>query len=118
MILLCLVSEKIRESKALKLYVTFFFNNIWRYVAQGKGILQPHTFLDEIDHVFPDDESKEMLSSGPFGEVIKSAQVNFPSLLSTLLDFDFDFDFDFFLKRKLKIISIINSNHFGIDLLS
>ncbi|KAF4364431.1 hypothetical protein F8388_007008 [Cannabis sativa] len=45
-----------------------------RYVAQGKGILQPHTLLDEIDNIFPDDEAKEKLSDGPFGEVIKSTQ--------------------------------------------
>ncbi|GMN37931.1 hypothetical protein TIFTF001_007213 [Ficus carica] len=45
-----------------------------RYVAQGKGILQPHTLLDEIENVFAHDETRENLSAGPFGEVIKAAQ--------------------------------------------
>lgn len=45
-----------------------------RYVAQGNGILQPHTLLDEIDNVISDHEARESLSNGPFGEVIKSAQ--------------------------------------------
>ncbi|EXB33533.1 Sucrose synthase 2 [Morus notabilis] len=45
-----------------------------RYVSQGKGILQPHTLLDEIDNVFAEDETRESLINGPFGEVIKAAE--------------------------------------------
>ncbi|NP_001313961.1 sucrose synthase 2 [Gossypium hirsutum] len=45
-----------------------------RYVAQGKGILQPHTLIDELENVVGDDKAREKLSDGPFSEVLKSAQ--------------------------------------------
>nr|AEV40896.1 sucrose synthase [Gossypium herbaceum] len=45
-----------------------------RYVAQGKGILQPHTLIDELENVVGDDKAREKLSGGPFSEVLKSAQ--------------------------------------------
>ncbi|XP_075642115.1 sucrose synthase 2 [Castanea sativa] len=45
-----------------------------RYVSQGKGILQPHTLIDELDSVIGDDPSRLKLKDGPFGEVLKSAQ--------------------------------------------
>ncbi|KDO87153.1 hypothetical protein CISIN_1g003492mg [Citrus sinensis] len=46
-----------------------------RYVAQGKGILQPHVLIDELDNIFGDDEGRQNLRDGPFSEVIKSAQL-------------------------------------------
>ncbi|PPS03846.1 hypothetical protein GOBAR_AA16822 [Gossypium barbadense] len=49
-----------------------------RYVAQGKGILQPHTLIDELENVVGDDKAREKLSDGPFSEVLKSAQVISP----------------------------------------
>ncbi|GAV91439.1 Glycos_transf_1 domain-containing protein/Sucrose_synth domain-containing protein [Cephalotus follicularis] len=45
-----------------------------RYVAQGKGILQPHSLIDELDNIIGDDQAKINLRDGPFGEVLKSAQ--------------------------------------------
>ncbi|XP_047325411.1 sucrose synthase 2 [Impatiens glandulifera] len=45
-----------------------------RYVAQGKGLLQPHSLVDELDNMVAEDSSKKKLSEGPFGEVLKSAQ--------------------------------------------
>ncbi|XP_050266200.1 sucrose synthase 3 [Quercus robur] len=45
-----------------------------RYVSQGKGILQPHTLIDELDSVIGDDPSRLKLKEGPFGEILKSAQ--------------------------------------------
>ncbi|XP_065618370.1 sucrose synthase 3 [Quercus suber] len=45
-----------------------------RYVSQGKGILQPHTLIDELDSVIGDDPSRLKLKDGPFGEILKSAQ--------------------------------------------
>ncbi|XP_030454902.1 sucrose synthase 2 [Syzygium oleosum] len=45
-----------------------------RYVAQGKGILQPHHLLDELENIIREDEGKNSLSDGPFSEVLKSAQ--------------------------------------------
>ncbi|KAG5567769.1 hypothetical protein RHGRI_003076 [Rhododendron griersonianum] len=46
-----------------------------RYVAQGKGLLQPHHLIDELDKVIGVDGRAQLtLSDGPFGEVLKSAQ--------------------------------------------
>ncbi|XP_058082067.1 sucrose synthase 4 isoform X2 [Magnolia sinica] len=45
-----------------------------RYVAQGKGILQPHHLLDELSKEITEDKGRQKLSDGPFDEVIKSAQ--------------------------------------------
>ncbi|KAF8014895.1 hypothetical protein BT93_H0633 [Corymbia citriodora subsp. variegata] len=45
-----------------------------RYVAQGKGILQPHHLLDELENIMGEDEGKNSLLEGPFSEVLKSAQ--------------------------------------------
>lgn len=49
---------------------------------QGKGILQPHNLIDELESVIGDDETKKSLSDGPFGEILKSAMVKktFPLL--------------------------------------
>ncbi|KFK30802.1 hypothetical protein AALP_AA6G027800 [Arabis alpina] len=44
-----------------------------RYVDQGKGILQPHNLIDELESVIGDDATKKSLSDGPFGEILKSA---------------------------------------------
>lgn len=46
-------------------------------MSQGKGILQPHVLIDELDNIIGDDESRQQLSNGPFGEVLKAAQVDF-----------------------------------------
>ncbi|KAK4406987.1 Sucrose synthase 2 [Sesamum angolense] len=45
-----------------------------RYVAQGKGILQPHHLIDELDNIIGNDAAKAKLSDGPFNEVLQSAQ--------------------------------------------
>ncbi|XP_034689784.1 sucrose synthase 2 [Vitis riparia] len=45
-----------------------------RYVAQGKGILQPHHLIDELDNIVGDDVGRQKLSDGPFGQILKSAQ--------------------------------------------
>lgn len=42
-----------------------------RYVAQGKGILQPHNLIDELENILGQEDH---LKDGPFGEIIKSAQ--------------------------------------------
>lgn len=44
---------------------------------QGKGILQPHTLIDELDNIVGEDEAGLGLRNGPFSEIIKSAQVVF-----------------------------------------
>ncbi|KAK6135077.1 hypothetical protein DH2020_031198 [Rehmannia glutinosa] len=37
-----------------------------RYVAQGKGILQPHHLIDELENIIGDNSCKAKLSDGPF----------------------------------------------------
>ncbi|WMV48609.1 hypothetical protein MTR67_041994 [Solanum verrucosum] len=45
-----------------------------RYVAQGKGILQPHHLIDEFNSAVCDDTACEKLKEGPFCEILKSTQ--------------------------------------------
>lgn len=45
-----------------------------RYVAQGKGLLQSHHLIDELENIIGDDDAKKKLSDGPFSEVLRSAQ--------------------------------------------
>lgn len=45
-----------------------------RYVAQGKGILQPHHLIDEFNNAVCDDTACEKLKDGPFSEVLKATQ--------------------------------------------
>nr|QNU13189.1 SUS2 [Paeonia suffruticosa] len=45
-----------------------------RFVEQGKGILQPHHLIDELDKTVGDDHAKLALIDGPFSEVLRSAQ--------------------------------------------
>lgn len=51
---------------------------VWRYVAQGKGILQPHSLIDELENILGEDQAAQDLKNGPFSEIIKSAQVSSP----------------------------------------
>ncbi|ESQ37888.1 hypothetical protein EUTSA_v10028435mg [Eutrema salsugineum] len=44
-----------------------------RYVDQGKGILQPHNLIDELESIIGDDTTKKCLADGPFGDILKSA---------------------------------------------
>lgn len=46
-------------------------------MAQGKGILQPHNLIDELDNIVVDETACKKLSDGPFSEVLRSAQVTF-----------------------------------------
>ncbi|KAL4643015.1 hypothetical protein ACB092_02G061900 [Castanea dentata] len=45
-----------------------------RYVAKGKGILQSHDLIGELDNVVKEDESMKMLKDSPFSKVLQSAQ--------------------------------------------
>ncbi|CAJ2631992.1 unnamed protein product [Trifolium pratense] len=45
-----------------------------RYVAQGKGILQPHKLIDELESIPGEDHGTVDLKNGPFAEIIMSAQ--------------------------------------------
>nr|GEZ57166.1 sucrose synthase 2 [Tanacetum cinerariifolium] len=46
-----------------------------RYVDQGKGILQPHHLVDELEKMICDDDTcRQKLADGPFGQILNSAQ--------------------------------------------
>lgn len=38
-------------------------------------MLQPHHLIDELDNIVCDEAGKKKLSDGPFGEILKAAQV-------------------------------------------
>ncbi|KAA8548964.1 hypothetical protein F0562_000648 [Nyssa sinensis] len=44
------------------------------YVAKGKGILQRHQLIDELDNVLGEDAGMQELKDSPFGQILKSAQ--------------------------------------------
>ena len=52
---------------------------------QGKGILQPHHLIDELDKIVGDDDANLTLIDGPFGEVLKSAQVSLSAFFRNFL---------------------------------
>ncbi|PWA97579.1 sucrose synthase/cyanobacteria [Artemisia annua] len=46
-----------------------------RYVDQGKGILQPHHLVDELEKMICDDDTcRQKLADGPFGQILNWAQ--------------------------------------------
>ncbi|XAR57050.1 Sucrose synthase, partial [Bertholletia excelsa] len=45
-----------------------------RYVAKGKGILQHHHLIDELDNIVGEDGAPKKLKDGPFGQILNSAQ--------------------------------------------
>lgn len=48
---------------------------MFRYVAQGKGILQPHQLIDEFLKTVKVDGTAEDLKNRPFMKVLQSAEV-------------------------------------------
>lgn len=47
-------------------------------MAQGKGILQPHHLIDELESSIGDEDSgKHHLRDGLFGQILQSTQVRF-----------------------------------------
>lgn len=44
-------------------------------MAQGKGILQPHHLIDELESSIGDGSCKKHLRDGPFGQILQSTQV-------------------------------------------
>lgn len=48
---------------------------MFRYVNQGKGMLQRHQLLAEFDAAFSEEE-REKLKGGVFEEVVRAAQVS------------------------------------------
>ncbi|KAI4301443.1 hypothetical protein L6164_034721 [Bauhinia variegata] len=45
-----------------------------RYVAQKKGILQPHDLIDELENMLREDKASHELRNSPFSDILKSTQ--------------------------------------------
>lgn len=71
-----LPSMKERVEDTLSAHRNELVSLLSSYVAQGKGMLQPHHLIDEFENVTTDDDKGRCTSlrDGPFGEVLKSAQ--------------------------------------------
>uniref|UniRef100_A0A2C9WN62 Sucrose synthase n=1 Tax=Manihot esculenta TaxID=3983 RepID=A0A2C9WN62_MANES len=67
-------SMRERVEDTLSVHRNELVSLLCRYVDQGKGILQPHTLIDELDNIVGEDEAGLGLRNGPFSEIIKSAQ--------------------------------------------
>lgn len=78
---------------------------VFRYVAQGKGILQSHELIDEFLKTVKVDGTIEDLNTSPFMKVLQSAEVNI--LLWIIMSHDYvmfiylDVKYFFFAFRKL-----------------
>jgi len=51
-----------------------------RYVAGGKGILQPHDLLYEVEKLLEEDEGMQKLKDSPFVKELESAKASSISL--------------------------------------
>ncbi|XP_043810525.1 sucrose synthase 2 isoform X2 [Manihot esculenta] len=64
--------EKVQD--ILSTYKIELVSLLSRYVAQGKGILQPHHLVCELAEVIKNDEAMEKLSDSPFTTILESVQ--------------------------------------------
>ncbi|KAK0583039.1 hypothetical protein LWI29_032764 [Acer saccharum] len=67
-------SMRERVEDTLSIHRNDLISLLSRYVAQGKGILQPHVLIDELDNVIGEDEAKQHLRDGPLSEILKVTQ--------------------------------------------
>nr|XP_043610484.1 sucrose synthase 2-like [Erigeron canadensis] len=67
-------SMRDRVVETLSLHRNDIVSLLSRYVEQGKGILQAHHLLDEMEKLCGDESCRQQLADGPFGEILKSAQ--------------------------------------------
>ncbi|XAR58409.1 Sucrose synthase [Bertholletia excelsa] len=67
-----LLSMRDRVEDTLNAHRNELVSLLSRYVAQGKGLLQPHHLIGELDKIVGEDKADQSL--GSFTEVIKSAQ--------------------------------------------
>jgi hypothetical protein len=67
-----------------EIHTVYFFSNtilLYRYVHQGKGMLQRHQLLAEFDALFESDKEKY----APFEDILRAAQVTSTTFLTSLL---------------------------------
>ncbi|OVA13426.1 Sucrose synthase [Macleaya cordata] len=69
-----LPSMRERVEDTLSAYRNELVSLLSRYVDQGKGILQPHTLIDELTNVVGENKGGLKLIDGPFSEILKSTQ--------------------------------------------
>ncbi|KAK9288969.1 hypothetical protein L1049_017440 [Liquidambar formosana] len=67
-------SMRDRVQDTLSAYRNELVSLLSRYVAQGKGILQPHHLIDELANVVNEEEGMQKLGDSPICKVLKSAQ--------------------------------------------
>ncbi|KAG4990479.1 hypothetical protein JHK82_023982 [Glycine max] len=65
-----------RVQDTLSRYRNEFISLLSRYVAGGKGILQPHDLLDEVEKLLEEDEDMQKLKDSPFVKELESAKVS------------------------------------------
>jgi len=65
--------------------ITHFLFLLLRYVAGGKGLLQPQDLLDHVEKIIQEDEGMQKLKEGPLFKELESTQVN-----SIYLSYSFD----------------------------
>ncbi|RZB90545.1 Sucrose synthase 2 [Glycine soja] len=63
-----------RVQDTLSRYRNEFISLLSRYVAGGKGILQPHDLLDEVEKLLEEDEDMQKLKDSPFVKELESAK--------------------------------------------
>ncbi|KAK3194150.1 hypothetical protein Dsin_025460 [Dipteronia sinensis] len=67
-------SMRERVEDTLSIHRNDLVSLLSRYVAQGKGILQPHVLIDHLDNVIGEDEAKQHLRDGPLIDILKVTQ--------------------------------------------
>ncbi|XP_057430481.1 sucrose synthase 2 isoform X1 [Lotus japonicus] len=80
-------SLKDREHDTLSFYRNELISLLSRYVARGKGILQPHDLLDEVETIVKENEGMHKLKDSPFVKALESAKeaIVLPPLVSIAL---------------------------------
>ncbi|RDX93598.1 Sucrose synthase 2, partial [Mucuna pruriens] len=66
------VRERVQDT--LSRYCNELISLLSRYVAGGKGILQPHDLLDEVEKILEENEGMQKLKDSPFVKELESAK--------------------------------------------
>ncbi|PWA49588.1 sucrose synthase/cyanobacteria [Artemisia annua] len=70
-----ILSMRERVEETLAAHRNDIVSLLSRYVEQGKGILQPHHLVDELEKMICDDDTcRQKLADGPFGQILNWAQ--------------------------------------------
>ncbi|KAI9080352.1 hypothetical protein K1719_037746 [Acacia pycnantha] len=78
-----------------------------RYLGQGKGILQPHNLIDELENIIKEDQASKELKDSRFCETLKSAK-------DAIVSPPFVAIANIFASRK-ELVDETISNHFVLE---